>query len=370
MQITSSLGNEIINRVVKYTEIDINIMDLVGRIVSSTNGSRVGEKHEGAVEVLKTSNELIIDDTELLKYPGTRQGVNLPIKHNNKTLGVVGVSGDPKDIYKFTGLILTAVEVVIEQLYIERKEYFRERQWIHWVQQLLHPSGFDSERLIEEAEYLLKIDVQLNWRTIILRGQVKSGVVETVRSEVKDNQLNSLFILPFSEDEIVISIPSSIEQISNFIKTVLEVTGKEFKIGIGEKGFGLLGIRNSYFQARQALDFGRGELEISKSSEWKWERIIVAIENTEYQSVCLEYENEFAKLGSIYTETIDAYFKMNLSIKKTAEYLYIHRNTLLYRLEQIKKYIGLDPRCFHEACILRIIRTRIICANIQNVKRN
>src|SRR5690625_2648302 len=113
MQITGNLGQEIIQRVAKYTEFSINIMDLEGKIVASTNQSRLGEIHCGAIDVLITDENLVIDEERLTVYPGAKEGVNLPIKHNDRLAGVEGVSGKPDELYK--SAVVNHSEVAIER---------------------------------------------------------------------------------------------------------------------------------------------------------------------------------------------------------------------------------------------------------------
>ena len=55
-----------------------------------------------------------------------------------------------------------------------------------------------------------------------------------------------------------------------------------------------------------------------------------------------------------YIETLQAFFDCNLNIKDTAEKLFIHRNTLIYRLNKIKTESGYDPQKFHEAFALQM----------------
>ena len=52
--------------------------------------------------------------------------------------------------------------------------------------------------------------------------------------------------------------------------------------------------------------------------------------------------------------TINKFFENNLNIPETARQLYVHRNTLVYRLERIEKAIGLDIRTFDDAMTFRI----------------
>ncbi|MCG3419427.1 helix-turn-helix domain-containing protein [Oceanobacillus sp. GSFE11] len=365
MQITSKLGQKIISKVAKYTDLDINIMSIDGLIVASTDDSRVGELHTGAVEVLKTHKELIIDQQELTRYPGTKQGVNLPIYHNDKEIGVVGVSGEPHIIYKFTGLIRTAVEVVLEQIHIERQEHYQQRQWNYWLHQLLHPSGFNKEKLEEDATYSLQINYRADWRAVVLFGTIEQDVLTTIKREIQSMDLDTLFILPFLENEIVIAIPGDFTRLEYLCNKLVKLSGNYTRLGVGEEGFGLVGIRNSYVQAKHALAFSERKDRISYSWDWVMERLTLAIDNEQYMLVSSDYESKIRNLESTYLETIDAFLNNNLSIKKTAAFLHIHRNTLLYRLDKVYKKTGLDPRVFNDSCILKIVRTKQICAMIQ-----
>ena len=52
--------------------------------------------------------------------------------------------------------------------------------------------------------------------------------------------------------------------------------------------------------------------------------------------------------------TIDIFLENSLNVSETARQLYVHRNTLLYRLEKLQKATGLDIRVFDDALTLKI----------------
>ena len=56
-------------------------------------------------------------------------------------------------------------------------------------------------------------------------------------------------------------------------------------------------------------------------------------------------------------KTIDVFFNCGLNLSEAAKELYIHRNTLIYRLEKIQKYTGFDIKNFNEAVIFKSIYT-------------
>jgi carbohydrate diacid regulator len=59
-------------------------------------------------------------------------------------------------------------------------------------------------------------------------------------------------------------------------------------------------------------------------------------------------------LDSDTLETINKFFENNLNVSETSRKLYVHRNTLVYRLEKIKKITGLDLREFDHAIVFKV----------------
>jgi len=51
---------------------------------------------------------------------------------------------------------------------------------------------------------------------------------------------------------------------------------------------------------------------------------------------------------------LDIFFENNLNVSETARQLFLHRNTLVYRIEKIKQMIGLDLRNFDDALTFKI----------------
>ena len=65
------------------------------------------------------------------------------------------------------------------------------------------------------------------------------------------------------------------------------------------------------------------------------------------------------------TVTIHKFFENNVNISETARELYVHRNTLVYRLERIEKVLGLDIRTFEDAMLFKIALMVISNMNYQ-----
>ena len=68
-----------------------------------------------------------------------------------------------------------------------------------------------------------------------------------------------------------------------------------------------------------------------------------------------DFKSKIAKLDNEMIRTIEVFFKCGLNLSESAKELYIHRNTLIYRLDKIQKVTSYDIREFNNAMIFKII---------------
>jgi carbohydrate diacid regulator len=73
-----------------------------------------------------------------------------------------------------------------------------------------------------------------------------------------------------------------------------------------------------------------------------------------------KYLEQSLKRADLFVEsemlsTLDTFFTLDCNVSETAKKLYIHRNTLLYRLDKLKQETGLDVRQFRDAVLVKII---------------
>ncbi|MCI6638419.1 MAG: helix-turn-helix domain-containing protein [Lachnospiraceae bacterium] len=118
-------------------------------------------------------------------------------------------------------------------------------------------------------------------------------------------------------------------------------------------------LSQSYKEAQLAIDVGRifyPDLHVISYSNLGIGRLIFQLPH----SLCELFLREtfdhdvFAELDEETLTTIRQFFDNNLNISETARQLYIHRNTLVYRIEKLQKTTGLDIRRFDEAMTFKI----------------
>ena len=135
-----------------------------------------------------------------------------------------------------------------------------------------------------------------------------------------------------------------------FIKTV---------IGIGTVAEHLRSLADSYKEAQTAIDVGKvfdTEKSIINYENLGIGRLIYQLPTT----LCEIFLSEVFKKNSIDSldqETLftnNKFFENNLNVSETSRKLFVHRNTLVYRLEKIKKLTGLDLRQFDHAIVFKV----------------
>ncbi|SIS42528.1 CdaR family transcriptional regulator [Salimicrobium flavidum] len=349
MELSAQLGNEIITRLSSYVETSINLMDSRGVIIASTDHTRVGRLHGGAVNVCETREPQIIHKTDLHKFPNAKTGVNLPVYHRKELAGVVGMTGDPASIMQTAKMTLASVEIVLEQIYLERESFDLERLWLNWLRKVLLSSMENLEDLKKEAEYTLQIDVEKTWQVIISR------TLETdfVKYELKNHNIDYLLVLPFENYTIAVLEPSSLHY-------TIPIGLQKGETAFGNPEFSLKGIIDSYNQAREALEIFPASPSPVYSKHIPAERLLYNINENTYKNVTSLYSKKLFEMDQIYISTLQIFLQENMKINSTSSVLHIHRNTLNYRLDRIQKQVSLNPREFRDAIIYKTI---LVCAN-------
>lgn len=205
-------------------------------------------------------------------------------------------------------------------------------------------------------------------RSVLLVRQTENSdvsAVEVIQRLFPDKQKD--FVINMNEADIVVvktlSSPNSTDEVfkaaRNIEQTLHEEIGAKCVIGISTNARHLRELADRYKEAQVAIDVGRvfdSEKTILNYENLGLGRIIYQLPTT----LCEMFLNEVFKKNPIETldddtlETINKFFENNLNVSETSRKLYVHRNTLVYRLEKIKKLTGLDLREFDHAIVFKV----------------
>lgn len=175
------------------------------------------------------------------------------------------------------------------------------------------------------------------------------------------------FVININETDIALvkEIKAGIDSkdLEKLAGSIVDTLSSEFYthcvVGIGTTVTGIKDLAHSFKEAQVALEVGK---------VFDTERTIVSYDNLGiarlvYQlptTLCEMFLKEVFKRGSIESLdqetlfTIQRFFENNLKVSETSRKLFVHRNTLVYRLEKIKKLTGLDLREFEDAIVFKV----------------
>lgn len=145
--------------------------------------------------------------------------------------------------------------------------------------------------------------------------------------------------------------------------SIADSLGTEFYshvlVGIGTTVEGVKDLARSFREAQVSLEVGKvfdTEKTIVSYDNLGIARLIYQLPTT----LCEMFLREVFRRGSIDTLdqetlfTIQKFFENNLNVSETSRKLFVHRNTLVYRIEKIKKLTGLDLREFDDAIVFKV----------------
>ena len=170
------------------------------------------------------------------------------------------------------------------------------------------------------------------------------------------NEKNIIVIKTLSEKE-------GYEELNNIARITLDMLNSEAmsdaRISFGSIVNEIKGLSKSYKEANMALDVGKIFYAEKKIISY----VTLGIGRLIYQlpiSLCQMFideifgENIPDEIDDEILSTVNKFFDNSLNVSETSRQLFIHRNTLVYRIEKLQKATGLDVRVFDDALTLKI----------------
>ncbi|GAU75928.1 sugar diacid recognition domain-containing protein [Fusibacter sp. 3D3] len=394
--LTEELAHNIVKKIISILGKNINIINSKGIIIASGDIKRIGSFHEGAARAISKKETIEINMTNKLT-DAVKPGVNIPIYFEGKIEGVVGITGDPNEIRGYGELVRHMVEMMMEEVVLRQQAHFEELTREALIQDLVSGNWIKDSQTVflrgERVGYNLRLpriaivfdikDFSKTARNYLEDSKEKvSG--EILLQQLKNNALLAIkAIFVDSPEEIigfigtnriallkVINTKLGLSELENRINVdiqkcktkVCETTNLELFVGIGRYHDELIGLKHSYEEAISALTIGRRTFpsnEVFFMDHLQYEYLVNHIPKELARSFYRDVLKELIELNeresnSSLIQTLDALFKNNLNSSSASRELYIHRNTMLFRLDRIREITGLNPTDFYDAASLHL----------------
>ncbi len=210
---------------------------------------------------------------------------------------------------------------------------------------------------IEQAERVVYV-IEVEQKTDILALKMLKGMFGGLdRDFVTEVDEQSIVVV---KDVCDLEDDADLEAIAKSIVDNLQSEAMvRVRVGYGNRVNSLQDLPKSYQEAKMAIEVGKVfyvEKETIAYSKLGIGRLIYQIP----MQLCEMFIHEIfgTEIPDVFSEenmvTIQKFFENNLNISETARQLFVHRNTLVYRLERLEKAIGLDIRRFEDAMTFKI----------------
>lgn len=151
------------------------------------------------------------------------------------------------------------------------------------------------------------------------------------------------------------------EEIAAFTDGLHEVIANEwvgvFHLSVAKPDFNIFSLPRTISFLREITELGK-KSKVGEHVYLPWqfhlERLIYSIPEEERASYLKDMSNSSILFEDETISTLETFFQMDCNVSETAKRLYIHRNTLIYRLDKIKQETGLDVRTFKDAVLVKL----------------
>ncbi len=345
------ISNQILQNTIdglkSITRVELCVMDIDGKAVAMT-----AEELEKCGKPVAEFAKSPADSQEIQGY----QFFKIFDEQQLEYILIAGGVGD--DVY----MIGKMSAFQIQNLLIAYKERFDKD---NFIKNLL----LDNLLLVDIYSRAKKLHIQTDDKRVALiietENTKESNVLEVMRTYFSSNSKD--FITAVDENNIIIvkdlsegDSSKEIEKTAANIAAFLEKEHmKNVRIAYGTIVNEIKEVSRSYKEAKMALDVGKiffGERNVIAYSELGIGRLIYQLPIP----LCKMFIKEIfdGKSPDDFDEetltTINKFFENSLNVSETSRQLFIHRNTLVYRLDKLQKSTGLDLRVFEDAITFKI----------------
>jgi len=234
-----------------------------------------------------------------------------------------------------------------------------------FVRSILSENVLISDIPTRAKDLRLETDAERACLLVRLTGTPSASIMDILREVFPDKNTDFVIGLNTFDTVVVTELHSSdpdseLVKIANQTeKRIAEIGDIKFVVGVGTSVRSLLRLADSYKEAQVAIDVGRvfdTERSLIFYVNLGLGRLIYQLPTRLCEMFLSEVfkKNPIEALDQETLFTIYRFFENNLNVSETSRRLFVHRNTLVYRLEKIKKLTGLDLREFDHAIVFKV----------------
>lgn len=324
------------------------VIDETGTVISCSELGRIGEIQTHAVSEVFAAADVTVTDGYTYKVFGA---------HMHPEYAVF-VEGDDEVANRYVSVIAVSLSTI--------KQYYDEKyDRGNFIKNVILDNILPGDIYIKARELHFNNDVTRVVLLIRIAEKNDVSVFDVIQDLFPDKTKD--FVVNINETDIVLvkEVKNNVDtkDLEKLARSIADSLGTEYYtrvlVGIGTAVDSIKDLARSFREAQVSLEVGKvfdTEKTIVTYDNLGIARLIYQLPTT----LCEMFLREIFKRGSIDSLdqetlfTIQKFFENNLNVSETSRKLFVHRNTLVYRLEKIKKLTGLDLREFDDAIVFKV----------------
>ena len=326
----------------------IGVVDLAGTIICCSDLTRVGEQNFADIKEVLLSGDVTVIGTKTF----------LAINAQNHPDSAIFVDGNDEIAKNYAKLIAISLGGI--------KQYYDVKfDRSNFIKNVILDNILPGDIYLKTRE--LGFNNEVSRCTLLIRTaeRTEASVSESIQALFPDK--NKDFVININETDIAlikeVRTGTDIRDLEKLARSIVDSLHTEYYInaiiGIGTIVTDIKDLPRSFKESQIALEVSKvfdTEKTIATYENLGIARLIYQLPTT----LCEMFLKEIFKKGSIVgldhetLFTIQKFFENNLNVSETSRKLFVHRNTLVYRLEKIKKLTGLDLREFDDAIVFKV----------------
>ena len=362
MELSVQSAQRIVDEISGIVGQHINMMDERGNIIASTDGTRVGHFHAGAKRIVEEGlPELYVRPEDAT--PTVRAGLNLPITHGGRTVGVIGITGAYEQVIGYGQVVKKMTEILIREGNEQDEKRLDQRVRSRFLEDWVLGSGLLQPRVLEERGFALGIDISVPRRVMVAGvrnfqeyASTASGqkLLEQAEGEaaflagagclVFRNAGRQIFLVQGASDRHMTQLAGRIRscvQKKFGIGLVMGIDGRARDIHVAY-GQANKAWRSAGMSKRDVMTYDSVTLELfteDVADSVKAEYLRKVFKNCGYEELCQ------------WMGLLEAYFGAEGSLKAASDAMHIHKNTLTYKLRKLEELTGYDVRVLSQSAV-------------------
>ncbi len=347
---SNSIFQSVIIQLKEISDRTFGVIDTEGCVVSCTDVSLLGERWPDAALKVGNSSEDLVDFSQ--------KTFKTIVGNSNYFEYAVFCTGDDEVARGYCRLAYIALN--------DAKGFYEEKHDRGtFVKNIIMDNILPGDIYIRAKELHFATDAPRAVFLIRQLGHSDVATVDVLSGMFADKMQD--FVLSVNESDVAvikqISGTTTSEELGQMAASIEQTLRSELRIkvviGIGTVADHLRELADAYKEAQTAIEVGKvfdTEKTVMHYENLGIGRLIYQLPTT----LCEIFLSEVFKKNSIDSLdqetlfTINKFFENNLNVSETSRKLFVHRNTLVYRLEKIKKLTGLDLREFDHAIVFKV----------------